>query len=334
MSGSDRSSRAWLLEELESDDQPELTKVENGKRDAGDSVPLLDSQADPKSAPIPAPTSAPMPPPTSAPMPVPLPAPCQPAISPDAQADPASPAVIGPASNGSALNSPVSSSPASNGPVIHSAASNSLAYNGPAPAPAFQRISSAAMSLVVRVGLEGQQCWSQTVCASASMTVGAVRGQCAAYLGLLQLSLLQWPGCLSSRSDHGSLWQQQRSPVGLRCEPSGPSRTARSHDGPKGNAVEAVFFRFEQAGSALQRWAGLLSLCFEDLLFLHAGHMINALATVGDLGISSGDVVNVVTKSMHQQGQDGGTAAATSSSLGTPQSQVSTPLFSTHGKID
>lgn len=47
----------------------------------------------------------------------------------------------------------------------------------------------------------------------------------------------------------------------------------------------------------------------------------------GDLGISSGDVVNVVTK-------DGAMAAAMSSSPGTLQNQVSTPLFLVHVNID
>lgn len=144
MSGSDRSSGAWLLEELESDAQPELSKVEDGRSDARKSLPLLDSQSDPKSAPMPALEPALMPTPTSAPISFPLPAPCQPAMSPDAQADPANPVVIGPVNNGSAVNSPVSSSPASNAHVIYSPTSNS-----PAPAPAAQHISSAAMSLVV-----------------------------------------------------------------------------------------------------------------------------------------------------------------------------------------
>lgn len=194
------------------------------------------------------------------------------------------------------------------------------------------------MSLMVRVGLEGQQCWSQTVCASAGMTVGAVWGQCAAYLGMEQAcctsAFCNGQAVSAAGQTMAAFGSSSAAQLDFVVSPQGPHALHVRMMDPSSNAVEAVFFRFEQAGSALQRWAGSLSLSFEDLLFLHAGHMINALATVGDLGISSGDVVNVVTKSMHQQGQDGGTAAATSSSLGTPQSQVSTPLFFMHGKID
>ena len=283
MSGSDQSSRAWLLEELESDAQPEHTKVEDGGSNVGDSLPLFDCQADPKSAPMPAPEPALMPTPTSAAMPAPLPAPYQPAISPDAQADSASPVVIGPANNGSALNSPVSSSPASNAPIIYSPASYSPASNSPAPAPAAQHVSSAVTSLVVRVGLQGQQCWSQTVCVSAGMTVGAVWDDCAAYLGVEQacciLAFCDGQAVSAADQTMAAFGSSSAAHLDFTVSPHGPHALHIRMMDPSSNAVEAIFMQIEQVSSALQRWAGSLGLCFEDLLFLHAGHTINALAT-------------------------------------------------------
>ena len=254
-------------------------------------------------------------------VPVLLPDP-KPAASPDAQADSASQVVIAPASNGPAPDSPVSSIPISNGPVVDSPAPNS-----PAPASTLQITYSAAMSLVVRVGLEGQQSWSQTICASAGMTVGTVWDQCAAYLGMKQTCCASafCNGQTVSASDQtlAAFGSSDTAQLYFVVSPDGPHAMHLCMTDPSSSAVEAVFLRFEQASSALQRWAGALSLRFEDLLFLHGGRPINVMADFGDLGINSGDVVNVVTK-------DGATTAATSSSLSTLQTQVSTPLFFVH----
>ena len=292
--------RQWMMDQPVWHDPYIDSPFDDNSSATNDCLTLLDPKADPKPAPVP----------------VLLPD-AKPATSPDAETDPPSQVVIAPANNSPAPISPVNSSLASNGPVLDSSASNSFV-----PAPTSEGISSGGMSLVVRAGLEGQQCWSQTVCASAGMTVGAVWDQCAAYLGMEQACCISaycnGQAVSAAGQTMAAFGSSNTTWLDFIVSPQGPHALHLCMMDPGSNVVEAVFLRFEQAGASLQRWAGALSLRFEELLFLHSGQPINALATFGDLGISSGDVVNTVIK-------DGAMAAATSSSPGIPQSHVSTP---------
>ena len=280
--------------------------LEDDTSAASDCLTLLDPKADPKPGHVPALLPDP-----------------KPATGFGAETDPASQVVFAPSNN---CLAPVSSSPAFKGPVV-----TSPEPSNPAPAPTSEDSSSAAVSLVVRVGLEGQQCWSKTVRASVGMKIGAVWNQCAAYLGMEQACCTSaiCNGQAVSAADQTLLAFGSGSTAQLDfiVKPQGPHALHLRMMDPRSNVVEAVFLRFEQAGLALQRWAGPLSLRFEDVMFSHAGHPINALASFGDLRISSGDVVNVDTK-------DGVTAATTSHSLSTPLSQVSTPLSLTLASVD
>ena len=204
---------------------------------------------------------------------------------------------------------------------------NSLAVHIPAPAPTYNNTSAAAVSLVVRVGLEGQLCWSQTVTASAGMTAAAVWAECAAYLGVEQACCVS-AFCNSqivSAADQtlAAFGSSNTVQLAFVLNPQGSHALHLRMVDANSTSSEAVFLKFEQVDSALQRWAVAVNLPFDNLLFFYGGHPSNALATFRDLAINSGDVVNVMIK-------DVAMSASTTSSPVTPQCQVSVSLLLLH----
>lgn len=172
-----------------------------------------------------------------------------------------------------------------------------------------------AVSLLVRLGFDGQQRWSQTITCPGIMTIATVWTDCATYLGIDQ-------GCCSSAVANG----QPVTAAGQSLATFGNGSTIDfilSSQGShlvhltmvdvKKSSVRAVFLRVEQVGPALQRWAESLHLPFSPSMFLRQGQQVDMLASFCDLGFQNGDELEVL----------GANQAATSSSGSAADVQVS-----------